>query len=176
MSNAISQWLNRSYLASIPKKYLVYIKERDITIKYGNPPDTLVTGKSGWVSLLTDNIQTVRYAMRDFNDAAVKNSTIIKISSKLQMNPKQFMKAMPKELSQKLVKLKDDSPESISFTFVDLDDNWEPDESLLCKDFIISNLSKLQKEKFKEQEDIQLLELQPQPPPELQQEEKQKQK
>ncbi|KAM9957524.1 hypothetical protein ACTFIR_009631 [Dictyostelium discoideum] len=174
MSNAVAQWLNRSYLASIPKKYIVYIKEKDITIKYVKPPDTLVTGKSGWVNLLTDDIQTVRNAMRDFNNAAVRNSTIIKISSKLQMNTKQFIKTMPKELSEKLIKCQEVDPGSISFTFVDLDDNWEPDESLLCKDFTISNLSKFQKEKFKEQEDIQLPEPSP-PPPELQQQEEEKQ-
>ncbi|KAM9984704.1 hypothetical protein ACTFIY_009133 [Dictyostelium cf. discoideum] len=176
MSNSVAKWLNRSFQASIPKKYLVYIKERDITLKYGNSPDTLVTGKSGWVNLLTDDIETVRDAMKDFQDAAVKNSTIIKISTKLQMKPKQFIKTMPQELSEKFIKYQELGPQAVSFTFVDLDDNWEPDESLLCKDFIVSNISKFQKQKFKEQEDAQLPKLELQQEGEKQEQEQKKKK
>ncbi|KAM9997372.1 hypothetical protein ACTFIZ_010884 [Dictyostelium cf. discoideum] len=175
MSNAVKQWLNRSHLASIPKKYLVYIKEREISVKYGNSPDTLVTGKSGWVKLLTDDIETVRNAMNDFKSASVKDSTIIKINSKLQMNPQQFIKTMPQELSEKLIKHQKHGLKEISFTFVDIDNNWEPDQSLLCEDFFVSNLSKFETQKFKEQEQDEQQQDEQQPEqqqPEQQQEQK----
>ncbi|KAM9986673.1 hypothetical protein ACTFIY_011107 [Dictyostelium cf. discoideum] len=132
MSKLVSQWLNETFKvirkSQIIKYRVQFFKNADeesIHEFFGQPPDQLIKSKTGTITLLTEDLDTVKFASSCFGEVEVENSTKISFPIKLkQLESLDYFDAMPEELSSKVIERRT-FPKEISFTFVNLDEKWD---------------------------------------------------
>ncbi|KAM9980209.1 hypothetical protein ACTFIZ_006456 [Dictyostelium cf. discoideum] len=152
--NLISDWLNNtlSKIRPMDKRFTIYIKEdyKVISKTYKTSETIVVNCKSGWTAIHTDNIKVIKDVSDSFGLTKIKNSTIIGITSKFEVNKKEYLATMPSELKEKLIKCETKDNQA-TFTFIECDSEWEPESKIKSlNDFKVVNITKLNYRKYKE--------------------------
>ncbi|KAM9960923.1 hypothetical protein ACTFIW_010083 [Dictyostelium discoideum] len=153
-SNLISDWLNTTLKNIKPKEkdFTIYIKSNFEKIKslYKSSSTVVVSCKSGWTAVHTDNIQVLRDASNSFKQTKIKNSTIISITSKFPVDHKEYLTTMSSDLKNKFIKC-DPGNNHSTFTFIGVNTEWEPEPTIKAlNDFTVINITKWKILKYKE--------------------------
>ncbi|KAN0027594.1 hypothetical protein ACTFIU_010562 [Dictyostelium citrinum] len=99
--------------------------------------------KSGWVVVHTDNLETIVSAANKFKITRIKGATLIRVSSKSEINSSQYINNMTNKLKKRLVKI-EEYKNAKTFFFLDMDEKWKPKFDI-PKDFSVENITNKKK-------------------------------